>query len=174
MHDLLTMDALTFLAVVATCAPLVDPGTAQALIRVESSFNEYAIGIVRGQLLRQPRTRAEGLATANALRAQGWNFSVGLAQVNVGNFGRLGLTLEEAFEPCSNLAAMQAVLLECFTRARQRFGTSRRSLRPTLSCYYSGNFTTGFDHSYVHRVVEAALSSAARRPTTLQPKESSS
>jgi hypothetical protein len=28
--------------------------------------------------------------------------------------------------------------------------------RQALSCYYSGNFVTGFDHGYVARVVSAA------------------
>ena len=64
-------------------------------------------------LVRQPRTRAEALATARALQAAGWNFSVGLAQINLRNFERLGLSLESAFEPCNNLAAMQTVLVEC-------------------------------------------------------------
>ena len=42
----------------------------------------------------------------------------GLGQINVGNFERLGLTLDAAFEPCTNLGAMQSVLAECFDRAR--------------------------------------------------------
>ena len=57
------------------------------------------------------------LGRAKALQAAGWNFSVGLGQINVGNFDRLGITIESAFEPCGNLAAMQTVLAECFDRA---------------------------------------------------------
>lgn len=168
------MDA-AFLTLVAACAPLVDPSTAQALVRIESNFNASAIGVVGGQLARQPRTRAEGLATAHALQTGGWNFSVGLAQINLRNFSRLGLTMEKAFEPCSNLEAMQTVLLDCFDRASQQRGSPQRSLRRALSCYYSGNFTTGFDHGYTRRVVEAAVSPALRpQPTPHPAKESSS
>ncbi len=158
------MDILVFMALATVCAPEVHADTAIALVSVESSFNPYAIGVVGGSLDRQPRSRAEAIATATALRAGNWNFSVGLAQINVGNFGRLGLTLAQAFEPCRNLAAMQAVLSDCFDRASPRDATPQASLRHSLSCYYSGNFTTGFKHGYVHRVVMAAPRPASRAP----------
>ncbi len=162
------MDASVFLALALACAPQVHADTARALVSVESAFNPWAIGVVGGALVRQPRNRAEALATAKALRDTGWNFSVGLGQINVGNFDRLGLTVETAFEPCANLAAMQTVLAECFDRAS---GAAARAadqvaLRQALSCYYSGNFDTGFRHGYVRKVVVAA-----RAVPTAQLKE---
>ncbi len=162
------MDASVFLALALACAPQVHADTARALISVESAFNPWAIGVVGGALLRQPRTRAEALATAKALQDVGWNFSVGLGQINVGNFERLGLNMESAFEPCANLAAMQTVLGECFDRASGAASKSvdQVALRQALSCYYSGNFVTGFRHGYVRKVVVAA-----RAVSTAQPKE---
>jgi type IV secretion system protein VirB1 len=133
------MDTQTLLALAALCAPQVPA-------------NPFAIGVVGGVLLRQPRHRTEAIATANALQAAGWNFSVGLGQINVGNFNRLGLTTGSAFEPCTNLAALQTVLGECFGRAS---GEAQTALRRALSCYYSGNFSTGVHHGYVSRVVAA-------------------
>ena len=162
------MDASVFLALALACAPQVNADTARALVSVESAFNPWAIGVVGGALVRQPRHRAEALATARALRDAGWNFSVGLGQINVGNFDRLGLTLETAFEPCANLAAMQTVLAECFDRASGSASkeVDQVALRQALSCYYSGNFDTGFRHGYVRKVVVAA-----RAVPTAQPKE---
>jgi len=163
------MDASVFLALTMACAPQVHADTARALVNVESAFNPWAIGVVGGALVRQPRHRAEALATAKALRAAGWNFSVGLGQINVGNFERLGLTLDTAFEPCTNLAAMQTVLADCFDRARAPITNppaDQAALRQALSCYYSGNFATGFRHGYVRKVV-----SAVRLVPTVQPKE---
>jgi type IV secretion system protein VirB1 len=158
------MNGAAFLTLALACAPQVDAGTARALVAVESGFNPHAIGVVGGALLRQPRTRGEALVTARALQANGWNFSVGLAQINQSNFGRLGLSLETAFEPCTNLTAMQAVLTDCFDRAERVDArltalspTPQRALRRSLSCYYSGNFQTGFRHGYVRRVEVAAL-----------------
>ena len=167
------MDANTFSAVALACAPLVHATTAHALVAVESSFNPHAIGVVGGLLERQPRNRAEALATAASLHANGWNYSVGLAQINVRNFKRLGLTADTAFDPCDNLRAMQAVLTECFDRSSAKSfkavnATSdapQTSLRQALSCYYSGNFVTGFRHGYVQRVVKVAKANT-ELPTT--------
>ena len=148
------MDTSTFAARVLACAPLVHASTAHALVAVESSFNPHAIGVVGGALERQPRNRAEALATATRLRATGWNFSVGLAQINVHNFERLGLTPATAFDPCENLRAMQAVLTECFDRSAPD-RPDQVALRQALSCYYSGNFVSGFRQGYVQRVARA-------------------
>ena len=100
------MEALAFIALVTACAPLVDVATAQALVGVESAFNPHAIGVVHGVLERQPRNRSEALVTAKHLQAGGWNFSAGLAQINVRNFARLGLDTDSAFDPCMHLGAM--------------------------------------------------------------------
>ena len=153
------MDYLTFLGLASACAPMVHPGTASALVAVESSFNPHAIGVVGGALKRQPRSSNEALATARSLQANGWNFSVGLAQINVRNFDRLGLSLPSAFDPCENLRAMQTVLTECMNHTNSDNG-SQRGLRRALSCYYSGNFVTGFRHGYVQRVVAVASAHA--------------
>jgi type IV secretion system protein VirB1 len=150
------MDTATFIALAMACAPQVHIETAQALVRVESGFNPWAIGIVGGALTRQPQRQDEALATARSLQASHWNFSVGLAQINAKNFARLGLTLSSAMEPCENLRAMQAVLIECAERAAPEVQvTDQVTLRRALSCYYSGNFSTGFSHGYVRRVARA-------------------
>lgn len=152
------MDAATFLSLALVCAPQLHADTSRALVSVESAFNPWAIGVVGGVLARQPRNRAEALATARALQANAWNFSVGLSQINRGNFERLGLTVDTAFDPCTNLTAMQTVLTECMARVPQPQGSPRAeqtALRQALSCYYSGNFVTGFTHGYVRRVARA-------------------
>jgi type IV secretion system protein VirB1 len=160
------MDASTFANLVLACAPLVHPSTAQALVAVESSFNPYAIGVVGGVLDRQPRHRAEAKATVDDLAAKGWNFSAGIAQINSRNFRRLGLNRETVFDACENLRAMQVVLGECFSRALPQ-APEQAALRMALSCYYSGNFATGFDHGYVQRVTHVPSpqqGARARRP----------
>ncbi len=157
------MDAGPFLALALSCAPQVDSRTTHALVRVESGLNPHAIGVVGGELERQPRHRGEALATARTLQAQGWDFSVGLAQINVRNVRRMGLRLEDAFDPCTNLRAMQAILGDCYDRSPASGNTDntgeahdQQRLRQALSCYYSGNFVTGFRHGYVQRVISAA------------------
>lgn len=152
-----------YVSALFACAPLVAHGTAMAVVQVESGGNPYAIGVVGGRLERQPRTRIEAVVTTRALEAQGWNYSVGLGQINRSNFARLGLTAETAFEPCENLRAMQTILGECFERAARR-SEQQAALRQALSCYYSGNFSTGFLDGYVARVVHAAQALHAKQP----------
>ena len=116
------------------------------VVRVESSYNPYAIGVVGGRLARQPTNVAEALATVRMLEEKGYNFSLGLAQVNRYNLARYGLdSYERAFDICPNLQAGSRILAECHSRSGGDWGKS-------FSCYYSGNFVTGFRHGYVQKV----------------------
>jgi len=116
------------------------------VVRVESSFNPYAIGVVGGRLVRQPKNLSEALSTVRMLESRGYNFSLGLAQVNRYNLDKYGLnSYERAFESCANLLAGSQILAECYRRSGGDWGKS-------FSCYYSGNFTTGFRHGYVQKI----------------------
>jgi len=114
--------------------------------QVESSINPYAIGVVGGRLVRQPKSLAEAVATAEMLEARGYNFSVGLAQVNRYNLSKYGVgSYVQAFDSCTNLRAGSRILSECHARAKGDWGSA-------FSCYYSGNFTTGYQHGYVQKI----------------------
>lgn len=118
----------------------------QHVVRVESSYNPYAIGVVGGHLVRQPKNLPEALATVRMLESRGFNFSLGLAQVNRYNLGKYGLdSYEKAFQKCPNLQAGSRILAECYKRLGGDWGKS-------FSCYYSGNSVTGFRHGYVQKV----------------------
>lgn len=141
----------------ANCPQLAVPtDVMHHVVRVESSFNPFAIGVVGGRLARQPRTLPEALATARMLESRGYNFSVGLAQVNRHNLRKYGLaTYAQAFEACANVRAGSRILAECNARARGDWGKS-------FSCYYSGNFSTGFRDGYVGRVFASMAQPAPR------------
>jgi type IV secretion system protein VirB1 len=119
------------------------------LVNVESSHNPYAIGVVNGQLQRQPENLAEAVATAKMLEAAGYNYSLGAAQINRANLAKYGLdTYEKAFDACLNLAAGSRILAECYASASGDWGKA-------FSCYYSGNFITGFRDGYVQKIYES-------------------
>ena len=147
----------------AQCTNAVHPNTLQAVARVESGFNPYAIGVVRGSLKRQPRTLAEAVATAKSLHAQGKNFSMGLMQVNRYNLAAYGLNYETVFEPCKNINAGAKILKSCFDRAG---GNGQAALQKAFSCYYSGNFKFGFKSDfkgqppYVTKIIMSALNNS--------------
>ncbi len=153
---------LEFIALAQQCAPTVAPQIMAAIVNVESSYNPYAIGVVKGRLQRQPKNIQEAVATAKALAAAGWNFSIGIAQVNRYNLPKYNLTYEQGFEPCSNLWAGSKILENCFIRADNNQRTQQEALKAAISCYYSNNFTRGFKPdvrgkpSYVEKVVASA------------------
>ncbi|WP_082746887.1 lytic transglycosylase domain-containing protein [Burkholderia sp. MSMB1826] len=150
------MMAHDLMALAQQCAPAVAPPTLAAIVRVESGFNPYAIGVVHGRLARQPRRQDEAIATLNALEATGWNYSAGLTQINRANWSRYGLTASNVFDVCQNLAAGATILSKCFARARVVYADPQQALRAALSCYESGDFITGFRTGYVQRVVTTA------------------
>jgi type IV secretion system protein VirB1 len=119
------------------------------VIHVESSANPFAIGVVGAQLVRQPKTLEEAVATAKMLESGGYNYSLGVAQVNRVNFRKYGLdSHEKAFDLCTNLAAGASILANCYASAGGDWGKA-------FSCYYSGNFTTGFRNGYVQKVFDS-------------------
>lgn len=124
----------------------VSPEIMRHVVHVESSANPYAIGVVGGQLQHQPGNLPEALATVRMLDAKGFNFSLGLAQVNRANFDRYGLdSYTKAFDACANLSAGARILADCYNRAHGDWPKA-------FSCYYSGNFTTGFRDGYVQKI----------------------
>nr|BDH38366.1 lytic transglycosylase domain-containing protein [Acidovorax sp. SUPP3334] len=124
---------------------------------VESSLNPNAIGVVNGRLARQPRNLPEAISTVAALRQQGMQFSAGLIQIYVKNWPAYQLDHESVFDPCANMRAAAGILTNCFKRASNRTDDPQLALRNALSCYYSNNFVTGYQHGYVQKVVAVAL-----------------
>jgi type IV secretion system protein VirB1 len=155
---------IDFDATAAQCAPHVAPTTLRAMATVESGFNQYAIGVVGGHLQRQPKTLLEAVSTVQALQQKEIKFSAGLMQIYVKNWPAYGLDQESVFEPCANMSAAQGILANCYQRATKQSDQAQIALRKAISCYYSNNFVTGFHHSYVQKVVAAALKFEASAP----------
>src|SRR5262245_41782254 len=120
------------LSLLQTCAPEVAPETMAALVRVESGENPYAIGVVGARLKKPPSTEEEAVAAAKTLSELGKNFSLGLTQLNKKNLPALGLTLEQAFDPCENLRAGAKILADCYRRAAKT-AAPERALYDALS-----------------------------------------
>ncbi|MGE8214585.1 Type IV secretion system protein virB1 [compost metagenome] len=146
------------------CTELAVPAEVMRhVVHVESSFNPYAIGVVGGRLARQPKNLGEALSTTRMLEREGYNFSLGIAQVNRYNLAKHGLdSYEKAFGVCPNLQAGSRILAECYSRSKQDWGKA-------FSCYYSGNFTTGYRHGYVDKVMASWRGSVASAGGTAIP-----
>ncbi|SAL05207.1 lytic transglycosylase catalytic [Caballeronia calidae] len=143
-----------FDALAMKCAPDVHHDLLGRVATVESSGNPFAIGVVGGHLAYQPQTLAQALATVRSLDASGWNYSMGLIQVNVHNIARFGQTAQRIFDPCTNLKTGAAILRECYERALARKLTGNAAVRGALSCYYTGDLDRG--QAYAMKVAASA------------------
>ena len=151
----LTWVAVTALA--AACAPTATPSTLAAVAKVESGFDPLAIGI-NGSDHRQihPATLQQAVATASRLIGAGRNIDLGLAQINSGNLMRLGLSIDRAFDPCTNLAASGRVLQAAYTSVTRGTDGQDIAVLKALSLYNTGDAWRGFRNGYVAKVTAAA------------------
>lgn len=151
------IDLATFLTLATSCAPTVAPTTLLAVAQVESGLDPLAIG-VNGPPRSRPRARSreDAVRQAEDLIAAGRNIDLGLAQINVRNLARLGLTVADAFDPCRNLQASARVLAEGYQRALPSAGAGQPALRTALSIYNTGHPVRGFRNRYVAKVLAKA------------------
>ncbi|PZR09430.1 MAG: conjugal transfer protein [Azospirillum brasilense] len=142
----------------ARCAPSVAFETLAAVMRTESGFRPFALGVNGpggGAIFPETREAAVALATDLIVR-QGRSVDLGLMQVNSGNLRALGLTVAEVLNPCTNLAAGARILREGYAAASRGEADPQRALRVAFSRYNTGHPERGFDNGYVQRVQGAA------------------
>ena len=153
MSATLPLEALT--ALILACAPMVAPDTGVKIVRHESGGNPYAIGVNGPYVVRpQPGTKTQAVTTAaTLLRMPGVkSVDLGLAMISSENLTRLGMTVEDAFEPCTNLSAMQRVLLPSYQKWAAVLGQGDRALQAALSEYNTGHPTRGLGNGYVYKI----------------------
>lgn len=157
-HDTSKLSATETSEIARRCAPTAPPSALVAIVRVESSFEPWTIGINgrRPERLRFS-TKADAAQSASRLLARGNDIDLGLAQLNSRNLTRLGLTVEDALDPCRNLAAASRVFDEGYARALTARVDNQPILQMAYSVYNSGDVERGWDNGYVHKVEAAAL-----------------
>lgn len=135
------------------CLPKEYHGIMSRIVKVESGGNPYAININNGlKLSRQPSNAAEATAWSEALIQKGYSIDMGLGQINSqhiksnGVFGRLGLSVKDVFDPCTNLRMSSYVFGMAYYRHNGDW-------LKALSAYNTGNGVNGFKNGYVARVL---------------------
>nr|WP_294867684.1 lytic transglycosylase domain-containing protein [uncultured Pseudogulbenkiania sp.] len=148
----ISAEALT--ALLIACAPAVHPTTGAAVVRHESGGELWALGVNGGKVRPQPKTAAQAAAAARIWIAQGVTVDLGLAQINSRTAARLGFTIEQVLDPCTNLRAMQQVLVENYRSGAALKGAGQGALEAALSTYNTGSPTRGMSNGYVGKVLE--------------------
>lgn len=144
------------------CAPAVDPVTMSAIVKQESGGQPWVINDNNGKRSYQLGSKAEAVLKATELISAGHSIDMGLAQINSKNLGWLGLSVEQVFDPCTNIAAGAKVLAQGY----QNTG----SLAAALSMYNTGRADSPRGQEYARQVFRHAgvvvpAPSGGRMPT---------
>lgn len=144
--------AAAIFALASQCAPNVAPQTVLAIVQTESRGRPFALNVNGGLQPRIPTSAASAAATAQRYVAAGYSVDLGLGQINSRNMRWLGLTWDTVFDPCTNIAALGAVLTSNFNSVKAG-RDPQTALRVALSMYNTGSQTRGFRNGYVAKVV---------------------
>ena len=140
-------------------APQIAQSTMEAIIKTESKGNYLAIGLNKGHKLKfQPSSQTQALAWVKYLEEHGYNFDVGLAQINIKNIHKYGYKATDALDPCINLKLASDILKKNYTKARNQSVTDSEALKKAISAYNTGNYNSGMTNGYVQRVYANANS----------------
>jgi len=154
---------LSVSVLIEQCAPQVAPILMEALVRAESAWQPFAIGMDKAHgTVKQPASLAEAVATAKELAAAGRKFSVGLAQIHMTNVSLYGMDWEQAFDACQNLAVGQKILWNFYHRASASGYTGVSAIWAALRGYNSGSVDRAVGDEYANRIF-AYMSSAPPR-----------
>ncbi|AYJ84664.1 type VI secretion protein (plasmid) [Sphingomonas paeninsulae] len=136
------------------CAPDVATEAVVPLVVTESGGDSLQINVNKGPRVRA-RSSAGGAAIVRRYMMAGYTVDVGLAQINSANLSGSGVTIEQAFEPCTNLALAGAMIRQGYARASRHY-TGLDAISATYSLYNTGTLTRGFRNGYVDRVWSVA------------------
>lgn len=92
----------------------VRPRLLYAIAKVESDFNPYAINVnAHGRSIKvyYPENKDQAKVVLNYLLSHGYNFDLGIAQINIVNIRSMGLDPYKLLDPCQNLD-VSAILLK--------------------------------------------------------------
>ena len=133
-----------------SCSNGISAPTTQAIIAVESAGQLDAININTDVLVALPSAPIE---RAKAAITNGYSVDMGLMQVNSQHLERFALSVEDAFDPCTNVFVGTSILGENIHAAHAQFDDSVSVLAAALSMYNTGSFRAGMDNGYVRAVL---------------------
>ncbi len=151
-----------FTVLVAQCAPDIHPQTITSIVEKESSFNPWALN-VNGLPTKQqpkPKTKEEAVRIASSFISDGKSVDLGYGQINSANMVRLGLSVEQVLDPCTNLKTAAFILKDNYERAVKKYGPGNEALTVALSVYNTGHENRGVINGYVDSVKSKAASYA--------------
>ena len=152
----MTLETAAFLMLAAQCSPGVAPDTLLAIAAHESELHVFLVHDNTAADRFELETSFEAIEKSRALMAQGHSLDLGLMQVNSRNLAGLGISLQDVFEPCTNIASGGRVLENAYRQALARGLSAAAALKAALSSYNTGDEQAGVANGYVQNVERRA------------------
>ncbi|WP_035418012.1 lytic transglycosylase domain-containing protein [Ferrovum myxofaciens] len=169
---------MTPIDLIHQCASDLAPVTIAAIVQQESGGNPFLLHDNTTKKSWRLNNADESTKLARALIQAGHSVDIGLAQINSKNLSALGLKIDDALDPCTNLLAAQSILKTAWEQ-------SGHDLRGALAAYNTGKTTSSVGAHYSAEVFAKAgikvpeipggkmaswvTQNPARIPTTLPP-----
>ena len=145
---------ITVQALSSQCAPMVAPSTMSAVVQHESGGNPLAMWDNTTGRRYLPSTIQQAVQILRQLLADGDKVDVGIAQVDTENFQHYGLTVQTAFNACTNIHVGGEILEAAWFQAKHAGLHGQAALFHAFEAYNSGGIYG--DGGYAKSIYAAA------------------
>ena len=138
------------------CGPGVHPDTLNAIIKVESNYNQLAIYDNTTGASYRPQSKEQAIYLTEIFLSSGHSIDIGLMQINSQHLAKLNIDYKDLFDPCYNVA-IGTKILSGFYREYARSNPMDQPdmiLLKALSSYNTGSPHKG--KRYVNKILKAA------------------
>lgn len=156
--DLFIAGSLLF----SQCGAGVHPDTLNAIIKVESNYNQLAIYDNTTGASYRPQSKEQAIYLTGIFLSSGHSIDIGLMQINSQHLAKLNIDYKDLFDPCYNVA-VGTKILSGFYREHARGNPTDQPdmiLLKALSSYNTGSPRKGT--RYVNKILKAAGKSINR------------
>ncbi len=131
----------------------IDHDLIRAIAKQESAGQPNAFYINQWELTQfRDLSIEEAVLVAGKMVKSGYTVDVGLMGINSRNIHRVGATISQAFDPCTNINMGEQILFDNIQRAERNGHQGDHAIKVALSLYNTGSLTRGFDNGYVEKV----------------------
>lgn len=117
----LRISGLTFSKLVKTCAPDLSEATAYVLAKELSDLHPWSVGVIGGSVIASDSPKG-AFVLLDALHKKGKSVSIGLFQLSETVLRTMGVTAEDAIDPCRNISLFSDFLMSRYRENIQQHG----------------------------------------------------
>lgn len=139
----------------SSCAPEAAVSTLRAVAAVESNFEPWAVRDNTTHEAWKPPTLAAAIALAKTRLRKSHSVDLGIMQINSENLAALGMTIDDALDPCRSLKAGARILSDAYAKG-ETAADRQAAVLIALSRYNTGRALDGLANGYVGQVLSAS------------------